>query len=475
MQDELDEIKIERDGLAKKANTLDKYKQKLQSIQDLESENRQLHSEVEELRQQTREADNNREDSVGLQLMVEQYRRTISKVEQDYSDLQIVKRRLEHDKVTLVERIESLTEQQSRNVETISDLQDRVREIESGAIPGGDDGSLETELEGGEKSKADLYGRRPDARSGDADAASKLEISRLKGEIHKAKKASDGDANCVMLKNLLDDSTRKNESLQTKFLDAYQAQLILESQLSLFTKGPVPEGFDPALYELARPLTEMSDSAEPFAKIREMHTKVQEELSTARKQLAAGDAERALLKQELRAAKLDCKQLISVCTRGDADSSSVGLVDKDKMVALEELKQANSAEVDEVRRDIKETAARNNELVADLDEQKSLVSRVLLKLSDSKDKLHDTEMTSGGLKATLDALQAESRGRREGGAEVTDRRVADLQGEASATAEKLNSQIEVMTPLFKESNRLLSNMEPEPSTAGHFSWFLPRY
>ncbi|KAI9823317.1 MAG: hypothetical protein M1832_002541 [Thelocarpon impressellum] len=392
LQDELDEIKVERDGLAKKANTLDKYKQKLEAIQDLESENRQLHSEVEELHQQFKLADKERQDSFGLQMTIDRYRRTIEKVEQDHSDLQLIKRRLENDNAMLVKRVEGTAEKQARDVETISELQDKLRELESGAIHvPNDGGSLENELGGGEKSKAEL----------------KLEISKLKSEIHKIKSGSDAAAESVMMKNLLDDANKKLGSLETKFLDTYQTQLVLESHLSMLTKGTAAEG------------------TEPFAKLRGMHAETQDELSRAKKALAEIEVEQTILKQELKTAKQD-----------------LSMIGKDRVAALAELKQANSTEVEEVRQENKQVSSRNQELVVDLDQQRSLLNRVLLKLSDQKDRLHETELSSGDLKATLDVLKAESRGRQEGSTEVIEKRVVQLQDEAEKTKDKLNSQAE---------------------------------
>ena len=157
LQDELDMITIERDGLAKKANTLEKYKQKLAATQNLESENRQLRSEVEDLRQQAQIAAQDRHQSEGLQMTVDQYRQTIAKVEQDYSELQMMKRRLELDNAALTQRMESAAEQQARDLESISDLQDKVRDLESGTMPTvHENGDLEFEMQDGEKSKADL-------------------------------------------------------------------------------------------------------------------------------------------------------------------------------------------------------------------------------------------------------------------------------------------------------------------------------
>lgn len=227
LQDELDEIRIERDNLAKKANALDKYRQKLQATQELEGENRELRSEIEELRLQLQQVDEDRQRSHGLELTVDQYRRTIEKVEQDYSELQTMKRRLELDNAHLADRVENAAERQARDGETIAELQEKVRELDTGTLPAHDaNGSLEHELSYSAKSKADL----------------RAEIASLRAEIGTIKAGSESEAQNVMLANLLQDAKKKMAALETKYLDTYQAQLVAESQLDTLTRGKPTEG-----------------------------------------------------------------------------------------------------------------------------------------------------------------------------------------------------------------------------------------
>ena len=122
MQDELDEIKVERDNLAKKANTVDKYKQKLQASQNLEKENQRLQSELDDLREGHQNADQSKQQIAGLQLAVEEYKRILPKIEQDRHELQMMKRQLEFDNATLAQRCEAANELHAKDQETIADL-----------------------------------------------------------------------------------------------------------------------------------------------------------------------------------------------------------------------------------------------------------------------------------------------------------------------------------------------------------------
>ena len=141
MQDELDEIKVEKDNLAKKANTVDKYKQKLQASQNLEKENQRLHSELDDLRDSYQNADQSRQQIAGLQLAVEEYKRILPKIEQDRHELQMMKRQLEFDNATLAQRCEAANELHLKDQELMADLMGKT----SNAKASGD--VLDAELE----------------------------------------------------------------------------------------------------------------------------------------------------------------------------------------------------------------------------------------------------------------------------------------------------------------------------------------
>jgi chromosome segregation ATPase len=72
--------------------------------------------------------------TAGLQLAIDEYKRILPKIEQDRHELQMMKRQLELDNATLIQRWETANEQQARDRETISDLTDKVREVESGQV-----------------------------------------------------------------------------------------------------------------------------------------------------------------------------------------------------------------------------------------------------------------------------------------------------------------------------------------------------
>ena len=131
LQDEVDEIRVERDSLARKANTIDKYKQKLKTAQNLEKENQTLRGELDETRQLLIDAQQASQQVTGLEKTIEEYKRILPKVEEDRHDAQMMKKQLEFDNAALAKRCEQAREAHAKDQETIADLLEKVRAPES--------------------------------------------------------------------------------------------------------------------------------------------------------------------------------------------------------------------------------------------------------------------------------------------------------------------------------------------------------
>ncbi|KIW99515.1 uncharacterized protein Z518_11254 [Rhinocladiella mackenziei CBS 650.93] len=135
LQDDYDEMKIERDRLARKANAAEKYKQKLEASQDLEKDNNSLRAKVAELQNQLKQSDFARASSSDLQREIDEYRRLLPSIEQERYELNEMKKRLEFDYHTLEARYHDTTEQLSRQHQAVEDLQGRLRDYEDGITP----------------------------------------------------------------------------------------------------------------------------------------------------------------------------------------------------------------------------------------------------------------------------------------------------------------------------------------------------
>ena len=130
LQDDYDEIKNERDQLSRKANAADKYRQKLQASQDFEKENQALKIQVKDLHQQLKETDSNQRSSSERDVELEEYRRVLPRIEQDRHEIQNLKKQLEFNNHALTERLQIAEEQRERDEAVISELRERIRELE---------------------------------------------------------------------------------------------------------------------------------------------------------------------------------------------------------------------------------------------------------------------------------------------------------------------------------------------------------
>jgi len=151
LQDELDEVRVQRDLLSKKANTLDKYRQKLQASQDLEKANQLLRGELEELRQLDSEGGQASTQVAGLQRTVEEYKNLIPVLERDRHDSQMMMRQLERDNVGLGQQLDAANERIDRQEETIKELSGSGG---ANGSPDRDGQGLDSEIETSERREA---------------------------------------------------------------------------------------------------------------------------------------------------------------------------------------------------------------------------------------------------------------------------------------------------------------------------------
>jgi len=135
LQDDYDEIKIERDRLSRKANAAEKYKQKLEASQDLEKENQSLRERVSELQTQIRQSDSRSMSTSELQREIDEYRRLLPSIEQERYELNGMKKRLEFDYHTLEARYHDASDQLHREHEEVERLRGELQDYQDGVAP----------------------------------------------------------------------------------------------------------------------------------------------------------------------------------------------------------------------------------------------------------------------------------------------------------------------------------------------------
>ncbi|RMZ91208.1 hypothetical protein DV736_g1569, partial [Chaetothyriales sp. CBS 134916] len=135
LQDDYDEIKIDRDRLSRKANAADKYRQKLEASANIEKENESLKEKITELQTQIRQSDIHSISTSDLQREIDEYRRLLPSIEQERHELNEMKKRLEMDFYTLEVRYHDSAEQLQRSQQTVEDLLGRLRDYENATSP----------------------------------------------------------------------------------------------------------------------------------------------------------------------------------------------------------------------------------------------------------------------------------------------------------------------------------------------------
>lgn len=226
LQDELDIVKAERDAYAKKANTAEKYKQKIQAGQDLQKQNAELREELLEVRELYQGAEQARKLLPGLQRAVEEYKRVLEKVEQEHYELQQMKKQLEFDNKALAKRWDEANDQHTRDQDSIADLSAKLRALggDSPLAPAAsrESGGLENELLEPGESEQRLQHRLAEQRKENQRLRS-VE-GELKGEVDR-------------LKQILDDVREDYEERESVHRSTYEEMLGLRSSFVAVQQG----------------------------------------------------------------------------------------------------------------------------------------------------------------------------------------------------------------------------------------------
>lgn len=146
LQDEIDVMKMELEKQTRKANTADKYMQKVQASQGVEKERDSLRQELEEARTQLAATDKLRQENAALQQSNDESSRILSQIEQEHDEIRMTKKQLRVNYDSLVRQIDALNERFAQDQETIADLRDRHTSSDRTSSATAMNGGLEGEL-----------------------------------------------------------------------------------------------------------------------------------------------------------------------------------------------------------------------------------------------------------------------------------------------------------------------------------------
>ena len=268
-----------------------------------------------------------------------------------------MKKQLEFDNKALVKRWDDAKEQYKRSQESIADLTDKVRALGGSSVPSTpaalENGGLATELMEHDQNDQRLQIQLSEQRE---------ELQRLRS----AKGELEGALN--QARQMLDDVREGHEEREKTHLTTYEELLRLQSSLAAIQQGQHfqeyvrPFGF--LIPQLMNIFSTMS--------YRSLSDKLEEEQSLRGKL----DIKMRRVRKELEESQQDCKTsevLYWRVSEQHTDHLPVTLVDKDKRIALEEVKKRQSSELINLQQENKFLRTRLLHVETDLTGQRKLL------------------------------------------------------------------------------------------------------
>lgn len=324
LRDELQMLKVERDDLTQKVKANENLKKKIQTLQESDKTNFGLREDFESAQEELRALRPMRDKNAVLLKANEENMKTIANGEQEIFDMKTYRKRLEHELKVVSTRYDNARARQQQDSETISQLEERVRDLEVGG-KADDSGTLDDELETRDQAHTELRAR-----------IKELEVENAKLRADPAAAPSE-DTVAQTAHKLLQD---RHTQLEKKYLDVYSENL----------------GLDAALKD-----SEDISESKPFVEMRDRLRTELTKLSDTEKRLfeAEGDLSDTRIRLETVEAKL-------------------ASVDKDQAGALEELSQSAAKANELLEKEKDRLAIHGKALEIDLEENKGLLRHALL-------------------------------------------------------------------------------------------------
>ncbi|GIC93783.1 putative microtubule binding protein HOOK3 [Aspergillus udagawae] len=415
LQDDYDELKTDRDQLARKANAAEKYRQKLQASQDFEKENQSLKNQIRDLQQQLKDADSQQRWSAEREVELEEYRRVLPRIEQECSEIQNLKKQLEFNNHALTERLSSAEEQRERDDALISELRERIRELEGSPgspslTPGTETpkrGTLHEDFEGIGIQESQLSVLPTIFEEAELTDSSKAENDELRKEAESLKE----QPSVSWLEEELGKFAAHDADDESQVGSQFEGFSENFSHIHRLAQTNSSQGY--VIEPLFSPRTHGTFSDE-YWKLYEHYTQALGKLADAQDSLE-------ITKRALTDAMAEGELFIYSTyktSRQSAYETAVGLAGKDKIDMIHEVKESNSAEVAKLRAEWDECQHKIHLLEAELDASQELVREVcaerdeLRSLFDKKQvEIHaeDQEM-SNEMKRLLAELMAQENG-----------------------------------------------------------------
>lgn len=389
LEDELKELKFQNVELAKKANTVDRFKQKLEVQKGLEHDLKNLELENEELKFHYRNYNQVKQRNESLEATHLQFQNSIAKAEMEIFEIGSQKKMLDEEKAVLQRSLATLDERRVHDEQFILDLQEQLLSKSSPITKN----SLEDELE----------------NSDQAARQNNLEVSRLKAENVLLKGNAFAAQENSSLRAQLEEAAAHRKVIETKYRDAFEKEAISQQQLrAMMNSVDDNSKFVEIAMSVGRfvLLTPEYYRQQAFLDLKNAHIRTTEQLSTLQKNYNAIEAELESTKREYLSATSDCKSTPYTFLYFYANIFSVSMVEKEDIDALEELKATQESLSKSFENELTALKSKHRALDIDHELQKSQLIDSLL--ANSKLRMTFEEESNAEAAASVEKGDAET-------------------------------------------------------------------
>lgn len=391
LHDQVTEWKHKAEELEKKANTADRYKQKLESQQHIVKEVQNLQYEKTELQEQLRSIMEDRERSDRTRKAEDELTKMITQSEQHLWDERNQKNQLLRDLGAAEEELMRLRAQRSHDERYIQEQEESLQQaMMTRPQPGAQTSTfnLEDELNDASKDSTPVN-----------HANLPLELSRLKAENELLRNTLGPGGDATLFRRELDEEKRQRAHIQQNFNEYFEKHAVAQEQIEALIKNMTGEGLVNAFDEVKTSsgwhvLTGTLYRTQAFINLRTEYLQADFEREQNAKTIKDLSAQVADQGRELLAAR--------------AMLSAAG---KDTVEALNELRGTDKVIIDSLKGELDRLREEMSYTTSERDAQKSqLIEALLAKDSFRKELEAGKESPDGaqGLGITMDSEVSEA-------------------------------------------------------------------
>ncbi|CAH0041585.1 unnamed protein product [Clonostachys solani] len=342
LRDQFTEWKHKAEELEKKANTADRYKQKLESQQHLVKEVQNLQYEKADLQEQLRSLVDDRERNSRTRKAEDELTKMITQSEQHLWDERSQKNQLIRDVAALEEELMRLKAQRTHDESYIQDLQEQIQH--GGAPEASTQGEESLGVEGSSLNLA----AELDNASSDGQPLIPLELSRLKAENDLLRRTMGSSGDAALLRRELEDERNQREHLQNNFNEIFEKHTLAQGQIDALMEDKIGE------------------EAQAFKDLRTRSEQLEENFEKAQRRLEQFENVNADQTRELVTLK-----------------TQLSAVEKDQTEAIDDLKKTDVLVSESLQGELVRLREKYNFAISERDAHKSQLVEALLE----KDRL----------------------------------------------------------------------------------------